>query len=411
MKRWFFSMVAVAGIPVLAGAEQAHLTLLPDLIGGLQSTTARAMSADGRAVVGFAADETGQVAVRWIDGVPEPIGDLPSGRRATWSYAITPDGSTIVGGSYGAWAFVRTNDSVLELTAPAGIGVPDVAALDVSDDGRVAVGRGSYFPSSAIRWVDGVPTNLGKLAGSSLGAGAVADACSADGAIVVGSSDSTSGIQAFRWQNGVMTGLGDLAGGVFSSGAYSISANGSVIVGSGANSTGTVAVRWVNGVISSLGDLAGGETRAYAWGVSPNGTYIVGQGSRADGSAAFIWDTANGMRDLNTLLASQGVSLDGIRLTVAWAVSDNGLTIVGQGETLDTVPILFAWQARLGQPPLLCDGDLNGDSVVDLADLGIVLANYGRHAVLLHDGDYNCDGVIDLSDLGVVLSLFGQHCT
>lgn len=410
MKRWFFSMAAVAGLPSLAGAEQAHFTILTDLAGGGSGSGARAISADGRVITGFGTDANGSVAVRWVDGVPTAIGDLPSGRRATAGLAITPDGNTIVGGGYAQWGFVKTGSSTLELIAPAGIGIPDVSAYDISDDGHVVVGRGSTFPAAAVRWVDGVPSTLVKLSGSTLGAGASASGVSADGSIVVGASDSTSGVQACRWQNGVVTALGDLAGGAFGSGAFDVSANGTVIVGYGSNSSGAVAARWVNGVISSLGDLAGGETQAYAMAVSPNGNYIAGMGTRADGDAAFIWDSTNGMRDLNVVLTSQGVSLDGVVLTAAYAIQDDGLTIVGQGNTTGPAPTAFAWVARLGQPPLICDGDLNGDSIVDLADLGIVLANFGRHGLLLHDGDFDCDGDVDLSDLGVVLSLFGQHC-
>lgn len=408
MKRWI-SIVAAAGGALVARAEEARFEVLPHLPGGAAHAGARAVSADGRVVAGYATDAAGQVAVRWVDAVVESIGDLPGG-RASAANAVSPNGLTVVGGSLGAWGFVRTGDLVIVLTAPSGFGIPDVSAYGVSADGRIVVGRASYFPARAVRWADGVPTDLGKLSGSVTGGGALCNAVSANSATVVGTSDSALGAQAFFWRDGVMTGLGDLAGGAFGSGAYDVSDDGATIVGYAMNASGTVAARWVSGAISSLGDLPGGETQAYALGVSGNGQYVVGSGATAAGTSAFVWDAASGMRDLNALLVSQGVSLAGLVLTEARAISDDGLTIVGQGRTTDAVPVLIAWKARLGQGPLPCPGDLDGDSFVGLTDLGIVLSHFGSDGVLLHDGDYNCDGVVDISDLGVVLSLYGTRC-
>jgi len=45
-------------------------------------------------------------------------------------------------------------------------------------------------------------------------------------------------------------------------------------------------------------------------------------------------------------------------------------------------------------------GDLNGDGIVDGADLGILLGNWGRRGGL---GDLNGDGVVDGADLGILL--------
>lgn len=56
--------------------------------------------------------------------------------------------------------------------------------------------------------------------------------------------------------------------------------------------------------------------------------------------------------------------------------------------------------------PLPCPGDLNCDGVVDLGDLGLVLAAFNVNA----DGDADRDGDTDLGDLGVVLSGFGMPC-
>ena len=55
-----------------------------------------------------------------------------------------------------------------------------------------------------------------------------------------------------------------------------------------------------------------------------------------------------------------------------------------------------------------CTGDVNGDGVIDLADLTIVLSNFGQNVPF---GDANGDGVVDLVDLNIVLAAFGQPCS
>ena len=57
-----------------------------------------------------------------------------------------------------------------------------------------------------------------------------------------------------------------------------------------------------------------------------------------------------------------------------------------------------------------CQGDLNGDGVVDLADLGILLADFGCTAPGPCPGDVDGDGDTDLADLGILLSEFGNIC-
>ncbi len=53
--------------------------------------------------------------------------------------------------------------------------------------------------------------------------------------------------------------------------------------------------------------------------------------------------------------------------------------------------------------------DTNGDGVVDLADLAVILSNFGGSGALA-DGDVTGDGTIDLFDLARVLAEFGTTC-
>lgn len=54
-------------------------------------------------------------------------------------------------------------------------------------------------------------------------------------------------------------------------------------------------------------------------------------------------------------------------------------------------------------------GDVDGDCDVDIADLGIVLANFGMTGAEI-PGDADLDGDVDIGDLGLVLAGFGGVC-
>jgi hypothetical protein len=56
-----------------------------------------------------------------------------------------------------------------------------------------------------------------------------------------------------------------------------------------------------------------------------------------------------------------------------------------------------------------CDGDTNGDGVVNFSDLNAVLSAFGLTKPSL-PGDLNHDGVVDFLDLNTVLSSFGRVC-
>ena len=58
----------------------------------------------------------------------------------------------------------------------------------------------------------------------------------------------------------------------------------------------------------------------------------------------------------------------------------------------------------------VCLGDVNGDGVIDFADLGEVLTNFGYVGPPEIPADINCDGVVDFDDLSIVLGGFGTAC-
>ncbi|MEY2713314.1 MAG: Dockerin type domain, partial [Planctomycetota bacterium] len=63
-----------------------------------------------------------------------------------------------------------------------------------------------------------------------------------------------------------------------------------------------------------------------------------------------------------------------------------------------TGQLTLAQSGPVCPPPL--PGDLNGDGVVDGADLGILLTGWGGSGA----ADLNGDGVVDGADLGILLT-------
>jgi len=96
------------------------------------------------------------------------------------------------------------------------------------------------------------------------------------------------------------------------------------------------------------------------------------------------------------------VSIDGDPDDTVWfrnTLPPTALTDLG-GDSIEplTLTDLYGFSGNI-------TGDLNGDGVVDGADLGILLTNWGvclpPNAECL--GDLNCDGVVDGADLGILL--------
>ncbi|MBL8746912.1 MAG: endonuclease [Phycisphaerae bacterium] len=74
------------------------------------------------------------------------------------------------------------------------------------------------------------------------------------------------------------------------------------------------------------------------------------------------------------------------------------------GETQDAVAVI--WDVTIAAPPA-CEGDANGDLLIDFADITTVLANWGHGA---GPGDVNTSGQVDFGDITTVLAHWGDHC-
>lgn len=203
-------------------------------------------------------------------------------------------------------------------TLPVPVELEGGEAWAVGDDGRVAIGHFYYRPDPAFpnryyygaRWSDGVASVLRDAEGRPLGR---AMACNADCSIIVGGGpggdvtpDDPAWALAWFWTE---------AGGA----TY----------------------------LDPSGLPAGAQPPYTAWDLSDDGATIVGTYTILaeepfgvlPARRPFLWTAAAGMRDLGTLLASQGIAFGGEGWElVASAVSPDGRQVLLNGRDTDSMP-------------------------------------------------------------------------
>lgn len=172
---------------------------LVDVPGG--DATATDISPDGQTIVGYFLGNAGEEAFLWRDGAVTLLGTLP-GETDSFALAVCGNGNAVVGTtrSVGGRAFRWTAAGGIQ-ELPALIDGAPTSANDCTNDAAIAVGfSGNRKSMPAVRWDAKGPRSLGTLGGD-FGS---AEAVSANGAVVVGSSglrfvNGVSETSAFRW--------------------------------------------------------------------------------------------------------------------------------------------------------------------------------------------------------------------
>jgi hypothetical protein len=117
---------------------------------------------------------------------------------------------------------------------------------------------------------------------------------------------------------------------------------------------------------------------------------------------AAIWDSSNGLRDLNTVYAGLlATAAPGFVLNAATAINDNYIVGYGTDSASNSSQIFLISTTTLR-------GDANLDGKVDINDLTIVLTNYGKSGMAWSQGDFTDDGKVDINDLTIVLANYNQ---
>lgn len=344
------------GLP--AGGQVASFTIIGELPDGTSAQEARAVSADGVVVVGFASSPDSSQVFRWTEsGGVEGLGDLAGGTIAANPFAVSADGGVIVGAGTsgdGGEAFRWSRDSgMVGLGDFPGEEIASFAGA-VSANGEMVVGRGN---GRAFRWTKGggmveLDDSPGPLTPWT------AQGISADGSVVVGSGFSIGATEPYRRTAEGTMGLGHFPGTLKLGEALAVSANGMVIVGQVAASAQgrNAAFRWseAEGLVSLFGPEPAGWSEATA--TSADGSVIVGWADGTfdpPGPHAFIWDAAGGMRKLADELENvHGVDLTGWELEKAYGVSAGGRVIVGTAHS-STEFLNSAFRVELTSPPVI----------------------------------------------------------
>lgn len=417
-----------------ASALEPGFYPIGDLPGGQYLSIAEAVSGDGSTVVGFSRSESGDEAFVWdVEAGIRGLGDLVGGPFDSVARGVSADGSVVVGQGED-----ESGGQIFRWDAAGGMQVIDpengcsCTAWDVSDDGSLIVGRGipgARRPGAfdeAFRWAAGIGMQgLGFLTPS--GRFSQALATSADGSVVVGSSQSgPEGLvtEAFIWDvpNG-MRGLGDLPGGGFFSIAIAISADGSTVVGQGLTDRGYEPFIWnAKGGMRPLVGFPG-----LARGVSADGSVVVGvtfsRGSQR--FETFLWTEETGMVLLRDVLERSGIDTTGWSLSPCCegsaGISDDGRVLSGTG--VNPNGDTEAWVAVLPALPLAVEIDISpgsdanpvnlmsrgltpvailGSETFDVLDIDVTTLAFGpegaapAHATGGHFEDATDDGFTDL---------------
>jgi len=445
------SILLACSLAALAPESNAQTVLtmldMPNVPYGQIWSRASAISADGRVVVGA----TSYTAFRWTASEGGSI--LSYG----WSSAncVSADGS-VIAGSLGTGRAARWT---------AGSGTLDIGALPgnttaqpyaISLDGSTIVGFSTNGDSGDRGFVwtqaSGI-RSIGVLAG---GSGSFATAVSADGAIVFGNSNATP----VRWTHaeGLVPLSFDLPGSLLGAINWSSSSGGVLIghtFGDGASWGMYVPFCSRDGAVQFLT-----QAREYfPAAASADAAVVVGMYRLAGGvERAFRWSADAGMMPLKDYLAARGADVSQwLSLNRASGVSADGRTIVGWGTRLaDNATQAFiavepslpdadgdGWPdsvdnctAVLNPDQADCDhdgignacdvdGDFNANGVPDScecladlfvdrqvngADLGVLLAFWGPVNPGFPQADMNRDGKVDGADLGHLLASWGP-CT
>ncbi len=312
-----------------------RIDALGDLPGGQVRSVAYGISGDGRFVIGssWTTGENNAEAFVWDAGSGmQRLAPGPGGLNSSQAADISADGNTIAGfrevlqnpnqpnGPTATQACLwKVGQGVTPLGSGNGYGGGIRA---ISDNGAVAVGWAWNFSAlNGVRWTS-ASTSLTVVGGGSLEVNGI----SGDGSTLIDRSTHPNGEQAVIRRTASLP----IALGLGTSGA-ALSYDGRVAVGSIPDSQGTLAFRWTQ----ETGFVKFGYFYAAASDVSADGNTIVGVDhfSHTGGpDTAFVWTPQGGIQKVSDVLSRAGVDLSHWTiLQYATAVSSDGTVIAGYG--------------------------------------------------------------------------------
>jgi len=186
-------------------------------------------------------------------------------------------------------------------------------------------------------------------------------------------------------------------------------------------------------LISSSGVMS----NCIVWTAQPPAGPLVASGRAVRNSCIRGW-TAGGPGNISADPMFANLAAEDLRLSSGSPCIDAGTNLDlpfdirdldGDGDTSEPLPLDISLAIRradipslpdtgVGESPIVdmgayearCPGDVDGDGAAGLADLAVLLTNFGRDDALGVDGDLTGDGTVDLTDLATLLAVFGGSC-
>jgi len=391
---------------------------------GFHSSSVRAVSADGRTLVGSCTigSSPHTYATRWDrdTGQVEFLHPVLTDAEAT---AVSADGSVIVGQLWG----LSPTGSLPLLWRSSGatvIPTPDSAQVwvptGISDDGTTVVGYGakcrSCPPDRGFWTRAGTASSFPPLPGD---VGGAAFGISHDGTFATGSSIRPSGsLTAVLWRVGGNPDASSPLGWTGTT-AMATSGNGRVVVGIALDPVNAGRMfRWDRGrgAVELLPDLVAYTSGTRQLAISDDGSVIALAGiSNSSPShpfvAAVVWTAAAGFRNLDDLLNGAGETTHWFLGAGGIAVSRDGRTIAGTGVNLEDAHA-EGWVATL-PPEQVCYANCDVSTTppaLNVADFSCFLQRFA-----LGDDYANCDQstappVLNVADFACFLQKFAARC-
>jgi hypothetical protein len=135
--------------------------------------------------------------------------------------------------------------------------------------------------------------------------------------------------------------------------------------------------------------------------MSADGRVVAGDSQ----GEAVVWTLTPAIRvqTLSSVLQTAGISITGWRLSNIADISADGKSLVGWGVVAGNQRAFLVTGLALVPDPC---GDLFVDGIVNGADLGILLSQWGS-ATASTVSDLNRDGRVNGADLGILLNSWG----
>jgi hypothetical protein len=359
----------------------------------------------------------------------------PNGSNSGQTYVVFGGAGVGAGGVLELSALNGANGYVIN-----GIDADDLSGVSVSSAGDVN-GDGVDDLIIGARLADPNSSDSGEsyvvFGGASVGAGGALELSALNGA----NGFVCNGIDAGDHSGVSVSSAGDVNGDGFDDliiGARNADPNGNgsgesyvVFGGAGVGAGGALELSSLNGAngfvlngidetdysgnsVSGAGDVNGDGVDDLIIGAryaNPNGLYS-GESYVVFGGAGV---GAGGVLELSSLNGANGFVINGID---AYDFSGSSVSSAGDVNGDGAADIIIG--AFIADPNGSNSGesyvvfgrcaipaDLNGDDVVDTADLGILIGAFGSAGPV---GDINGDGAVDTADLGILIGAFGSDC-